>query len=100
MGIFLTRKNTLRCPKCGGYADKRNGITICLKCGENLIPESEYKGQPLYGSNQSKVKCPYCNSLNVTKIGTLDRMVSTGFLGLASSKVGKQWHCNDCKSDF
>ena len=100
MGIFLTKKNMLRCPKCGGYADKRDGIFICLKCGEDLVPQSEYEGQPLYGSNRSKVTCPYCNSSNVTKISTVDRVVSTGLFGLASSKVGKQWHCNSCKSDF
>lgn len=46
------------------------------------------------------VYCPYCNSSNVTKIGTVNRMVSTGMLGLASKKIGKQWHCNSCKSDF
>ena len=36
MGIFLTRKNTLRCPKCGGYADKTDNFMksinyMCIK---------------------------------------------------------------------
>lgn len=48
----------------------------------------------------NKVKCPYCNSTNVTKISTVDRVVSTGLFGLASKKIGKQWHCNECKSNF
>lgn len=100
MSIFQFSKDTLRCPICGGTYDRRRGITICLKCGEDLIPESEYRGQPLYGSGSSKVTCPYCNSSNVTKIGTLDRVVSTGLFGLASKKIGKQWHCNNCNSDF
>lgn len=46
------------------------------------------------------VVCPYCKSSNVRKIGAGGRLVSVGMLGLAGSKVGKQWHCNNCNSDF
>lgn len=45
-------------------------------------------------------KCPYCGSYNTSKIGAISRGVSVGLLGLASSKIGKQWHCKDCSSDF
>mgnify|MGYP004458134033 CR=1 FL=1 len=45
-------------------------------------------------------KCPYCQSTNLKKITGLDRFISVGLFGLASKKVGKQWHCNNCKSDF
>lgn len=48
----------------------------------------------------NKVRCPYCNSVNVSKISTLGRAASVGIFGLASKKIGKQWHCNHCKSDF
>lgn len=48
----------------------------------------------------TSVICPYCNSSNVSKISTLGRSISVGLFGLASGKVGKQWHCNGCKSDF
>lgn len=50
--------------------------------------------------NTNKVECPYCHSTYVSKIGTLSRVASIGILGLASKKIGKQWHCNSCKSDF
>lgn len=46
------------------------------------------------------IECPYCHSLDTSKIGTVNRMVSTGMFGLASKKIGKQWHCNSCGSDF
>lgn len=49
---------------------------------------------------QDTIKCPYCNSADVVKISTLNRAVSVGLVGLASSKIGKQFHCNNCKSDF
>ena len=41
-------------------------------------------------------KCPVCGSANISKIGILNRMVSTGVYGLASSKIGKTHKCNNC----
>lgn len=46
------------------------------------------------------ISCPYCKSTNVGRISTARRMASTAMVGLASKKIGKQWHCNNCKSDF
>lgn len=46
------------------------------------------------------VKCPYCQSTNTKKIGAGGRLLSTLTFGIASGKMGKQWHCNNCKSDF
>lgn len=47
-----------------------------------------------------RVVCPYCHSTNTEKISTVSRAVSMSLVGAASSKLGKQWHCNNCKSDF
>lgn len=41
-------------------------------------------------------KCPICGSSNISKIGIVNRAVSTRFLGLASSKIGKTHKCNNC----
>lgn len=41
-------------------------------------------------------KCPSCGSSNISKIGVINRTVSTHFLGLASSKIGKTHKCNNC----
>lgn len=46
------------------------------------------------------VCCPYCHSMSTSKIGTVSRMTSTAMFGLGSKKLGKQWHCNSCGSDF
>lgn len=46
------------------------------------------------------VPCPYCNSTNTEKISTLNRAVSISIVGAASSKLGKQWHCKNCNSNF
>ena len=58
---------------------------------------NEYQQKYLVEHN---IHCPYCNSTNVTKIGTVNRAISVGMFGLASKKIGKQWHCNNCGSDF
>lgn len=46
------------------------------------------------------VPCPYCKSTNTEKISTVSRAVSVSLVGAASGKIGKQWHCNNCGSDF
>lgn len=100
MGIFLSRKNTLRCPKCGGYADKRDGYTMCPKCNCTLITEDEYKSYD-YHSDKPTVECPYCHSTNTKKISGMSKAGSVALFGIfAAGKVSKQWHCNDCSSDF
>lgn len=45
-------------------------------------------------------ECPYCHGYYTKKIGAGSRLFSVGLFGLGSSKVGKQWHCCLCNSDF
>ena len=58
---------------------------------------NEYQQKYLAEHN---IHCPYCNSSNVTKIGTVNRAVSVGMFGLASEKIGKTHKCNDCGSTW
>ena len=45
--------------------------------------------------------CPYCNSINIKKITTGSKVAHTALFGIFSiSRNSKQWHCNNCKSDF
>lgn len=53
-----------------------------------------------FAKSKPEIQCPYCHSRNTKKISTAGRLFSVGFFGLGSSKVGKQWHCNKCGSDF
>lgn len=99
MGIFAFKKNILRCPVCGATYFKDRGDRICIDHGCELIAEDEYRA---FGAipRGPQVECPYCHADDVKKISTADRMVSTGLFGMASKKLGKQWHCNKCGSDF
>ena len=57
-------------------------------------------GKAILEEKSRKVTCSYGGSSNVKKIGLLNRAVSTELWGLGSKKIGKQWHCNNCGSDF
>ena len=46
------------------------------------------------------VPCPYCKSTNTEKISVASRAVSVSLVGAASGKIGKQWHCRNCNSNF
>ena len=48
-----------------------------------------------------KVECPYCHSTNTKKISGISKAGSVALFGVfAAGKVSKQWHCNNCSSDF
>lgn len=41
--------------------------------------------------------CPICGKKDITRISTTSRSLSIAMVGLASSKIGKQYQCNNCK---
>jgi len=41
--------------------------------------------------------CPSCGSRNTSRIGNINRAASVATWGLASSKIGKQYECKNCK---
>lgn len=52
-------------------------------------------------SNKYEVKCPYCHSTNTKKISGLSKAGSVALFGVfALGKTTKQWHCDNCGSDF
>ena len=52
----------------------------------------------LYRNN---AECPYYHSKNTKKISGMSKAGSVALWGIfAADKVSKQWHCNNCKSDF
>lgn len=105
------------------YCIVRNGGKILCKCGNRCqsgiveYKEIKYpnnKNNIIYTSRQTKiaqanaqaqdwlnkVHCPYCNSTNCKKISGVSKATSVAMFGIFSQRVKKQWHCNNCKSDF
>ncbi len=49
---------------------------------------------------QSKVHCPYCNSVNVKKISSTERVASVAMMGIFSKKINKSFKCSNCGGTF
>lgn len=101
------------CPECnrGFMFDKASHFsTLCPHCNVEMVCveekatsteiEEREERRKKYTPSAPLIHCPYCNSANVTKIGTVNRAVSVGMFGLASSKIGKTHKCNDCGSTW
>ena len=108
------------CPNCGSTkiafsgSEMTDGVpTGNINKDGSIISIEEYQQQFKIKEQQSKnsfvnkycppkptIKCPYCQSTNCKKIGVVSRGVSFGLFGMGSGKIGKQWHCNNCSSDF
>lgn len=103
------------CPKCnqGHFFNKAEEYsTICPECniemrnmGSDFVDsEVEKKKTEAFQrrlQNPSPlVYCPYCNSINTSKISTTSKVVNVALFGIFGTKRHKQWHCNECNSDF
>ena len=66
---------------------------------ENPLPK-EVSDAIKEAANTPVIKCPYCKSTNTKKLSAASRGLSFGIFGFGSKKIGKQWHCNGCGSDF
>lgn len=67
---------------------------------ERRYQQQERIRQQQIAEANKRATCPYCKSKNTKRISTTSRITSVAMTGLASKKIGKQWHCNNCKSDF
>lgn len=57
------------------------------------IKESLFNTKPV-------VECPYCHGKDTKKISTTSKVINTAVWGIFGTKRHKQWHCNQCGSDF
>lgn len=85
----------LWCELSEQYGTKENNPAI-----PDLIPQQIAQANAQAQDWLNKVHCPYCNSTNCKKISGVSKATSVAMFGIFSQKVKKQWHCNNCKSDF
>ena len=103
------------CPKCNQiyfFNAKEIHSIFCSECniemrnmGSEFVDskvekEKTEKFQKALKKPVPLVYCPYCNSVNTSKILTTVKMVNTAIFGIFGTKRHKQWHCNSCNSDF
>lgn len=51
-------------------------------------------------TNRYIPKCPTCGSPKIHKISTASKVASVALVGIFSRKVHKQWHCDNCGSEW
>lgn len=108
---------SIRCLKCGAlYPTDMNKCPTC-NCENNDTNSKkieEIKKSPnahgYWGNSTVKhisqpttptITCPYCKSTDCKKISGLSKAGNVALWGIfALGKTTKQWHCNNCKSDF
>lgn len=98
-----------------GKIRKKTSLTLTDACDlikiikeTKAIPEVFTPKYPLEdreklygGSKVESVECPYCHSKDTKKISNLSKAGSVALFGIfALGKTSKQWHCNQCNSDF
>lgn len=106
-------KNKLKCVEMliDHFGCDFDSARIVIDCTFNKEPipndPSDLSPQEIAHNNKvaedlfiNKPKCPTCGSTNISKIGTFNRMISTGFFGLASGKIGKTMKCKNCGYTF
>lgn len=110
----------IKCPKCGkiisdtsrkcsgcGFDGIASYLLNGLKEADNIKRQheeeqrkKEYEEKIYNEAKAREVTCPYCHSINTTKISAASKAGSVFLFGIFSQKVRHQWHCNECKSDF
>ena len=73
------------------------------KSGLNAIKNSNSKNNinTEFDLQKPTVECPYCHSVDTKKITTTSKAVHTAIFGIFSiNRNSKNFHCNNCKSDF
>ena len=81
--------------------EETNFILKNKEKNEREIIQEKYKQKMEEQKYRNNAECPYCHSKNTKKISGFSKAGSVALFGLfARGKVGKQWHCNQCTSDF
>lgn len=102
----------IKCPNCSTLIAETS--RACPNCGYDDIcsyllrlervkqaKQMDYKsGHTLEQKLQNVPKCPTCQSADIKKISTASKAGSVFMWGLLSQKVKKQWHCNNCGSEW
>lgn len=92
----VTIYNDYNIDKAYNYIQEQTGCDLDI--AQKIVHEMKYKQ---YQKEQSTVKCPYCNSSDVTKITNVSKAKHTFLFGFyAMSRNAKNFHCNNCNSNF
>ena len=101
--FYETNKpHSTKCPKCGNEMEMKWQEDCDTDLADQIKQQAIHDRSTMNFGNNGKpiVQCPYCKSANTTKITATSKAVNTALFGFLGIKRHKQWHCNQCKSDF
>ncbi|SEP62415.1 zinc ribbon domain-containing protein [Butyrivibrio sp. TB] len=77
---------------------KMENITSSVErhLNDSVAVQEAVKTASIVSATVNVSKCPTCGSINITKISSLSRFVSTGLFGIGSKKIGKTFKCSNC----
>lgn len=114
---MIVNKDMYECTICNKYMffdTSKEYKAICPNCGRTMTFIDNYdcdtdlaeklKNTPPYDPTKDPnspyyipiIKCPTCQSTNVQKIGTGERVVSVATMGIFSKKINKSYKCKHC----
>ena len=64
------------------------------------LAQQESIQQQQFEQSQVKLRCPYCNSVNVRRISAIEQVSSISMLGMYSRKINKSFRCGSCGGTF
>ena len=89
-------RKSLFCESCNHFED----IYVNDKLKQKWENEAKEKEQAEINAkiqaNINVPKCPTCDSTNIQKIGTGERVASVAMLGIFSKKINKSFKCKNC----
>lgn len=103
----------INCPKCNTLISET--VRSCPQCSfdgissyllqlekekQSKIVGCTYNCESMQSKEKNIPKCPTCQSTDIKKISTMSKVSSVALWGLFSQKVKKQWHCNNCGSEW
>ena len=80
---------------CKNDYNPKNGLSAIKNTSQRSYKNTKSNTQELI------IECPYCHSTNTNKITITSKAVHTAVFGIFSmSRNSKNFHCNNCNSDF
>lgn len=88
------------CPKCNIEMRDMGSKFVDSEVEKKRSERRRERMKQALENPEPLIYCPYCNSVNTSKISTTSKVVNTALFGILGTKRHKQWHCNQCGSDF
>lgn len=120
--VYITTYYCKKCQRSVHFMPNQEINTTCKYCGNGMQFQYKRPYHPDRGLDAIKaasasakkrnemanlatlkpiVTCPYCNSTDTKKISNASKAIAVGLFGIfALGKANKEWHCNNCNSDF